>query len=43
MTVTTILCATDCPDGNYVDLKASGAMKRQSNWAMWRAAVTNYR
>jgi hypothetical protein len=43
MTITTMLCATDCPDGNYVDLKASGVMKKQSNGAMWRAAVTNYR
>ncbi|KAF6264928.1 major facilitator superfamily domain-containing protein [Scenedesmus sp. NREL 46B-D3] len=43
MTITTMLLAQDCPDGNYVDLKASGVMKRQSNWAMWRAAVTNYR
>lgn len=43
MTITTMLFATDCPDGNYADLKASGAMKRQSNMAMWRAAVTNYR
>lgn len=35
--------AQDMPDGQYKDLRASGAMSKPGGWPMWKAALFNYR
>ena len=43
MTAGVLLLAQDLPDGNYADLKKSGAIRKQPAWRMWRVALGNYR
>jgi NNP family nitrate/nitrite transporter-like MFS transporter len=43
MTAGVLFLAQDLPDGNYTDLKKSGAMRKQNAWRTWKAALINYR
>jgi len=43
LTFCTMILAQDLPDGQYKDLKSSGAMTKPKGWGVWKAAITNYR
>jgi len=43
LTVCTLAFAQDMPDGQYKDLRATGAMVKPMGWPVWKAALFNYR